>query len=73
MVKSKDLSHCGTDEIFKRINCDLTELCDGVQVVTENGERTIEALMPVCGDTLAQHEAAGFKLRVGFPHLRMQL
>lgn len=69
MVKSKDLSHCGIDEIFERINRDLTELCDGVQVVTANGERTIyRALMSVCGDTLAQHEVAGFKIGVGFAY-----
>lgn len=54
MVKSKNLSHCGIDEIFERINRDLIKLCDGVQVVTASGERTIHgALMSVCGDTLA--------------------
>ena len=69
MVKSKDLSHCGIDKIFERINCDLTELHDGVQIVTANGERTIYgALMSVCGDTLAQHEVAGFKIGVGFAY-----
>ncbi|XP_028297234.1 uncharacterized protein LOC114459068, partial [Gouania willdenowi] len=68
MVKSKDISRC-IDEIFQRINHDLTELCDGVQLVTANGERTIYgALMSVCGDTLAQHEVAGFKIGVGFAY-----
>ncbi|KAL3976394.1 hypothetical protein ACER0C_022280 [Sarotherodon galilaeus] len=34
-----------------------------------NGERTIHwALMSVCGDTLAQHEVAGFKEVVGFAY-----
>lgn len=71
MVKSKDLSHCGIDEIFERINRGLTELCDGVQVITANGERTIYgALMSVCGDTLAQHEVAGFKIGVGFAYIK---
>ena len=69
MVKSKDLFHCGIDEIFERINRDLTKLCDGVQIVTANGERTIYgALVSVCGDTLAQHEVAGFKIGVGFAY-----
>lgn len=69
MVKSKDLSRCGIDEIFERINRDLIELCDGVQVVTASGERTIHgALISVCGDTLAQHEVAGFKEGVGFAY-----
>lgn len=44
--------------------CSLTELCDGVQLVTANGERTIYG----CGDTLAQHEVAGFKIGVGFAY-----
>ena len=69
MVKSKDLSHCGIDEIFQRINRNLTELCDGVQVSTANGAKTIYgALMSVCGDNLAQHEVAGFKVGVGFAY-----
>ncbi|XP_030231383.1 uncharacterized protein LOC115557593 [Gadus morhua] len=69
MVKSKDLSHCGIDKIVERINRDLTELRDGVQVVTAKGEKTIYgALMSVCGDTLAQHEVAGFKIGVGFAY-----
>ncbi|XP_049926801.1 uncharacterized protein LOC126406527 [Epinephelus moara] len=69
VVKSKDLSNCGIDEIFERINRDFMELCDGVQVVTADGERTIYgALMSVCGDTLAQHEVAGFKIGVGFAY-----
>ena len=69
MVKSKDLSHCDIDKIVERINRDLTELRDGVQVVTAKGEKTIYgALMSVCGDTLAQHEVAGFKIGVGFAY-----
>ncbi|XP_051558169.1 uncharacterized protein LOC127443496 [Myxocyprinus asiaticus] len=69
MVKSKDLSDCGIDKIFERINRDLIELYDGVKVVTANGEKTIcGALMSVCGDTLAQHEVAGFKEGVGFAY-----
>ncbi|KAL7392183.1 hypothetical protein ABVT39_020582 [Epinephelus coioides] len=46
MVKSKDLSHCGIDEIFERINRDLIELCDGVQVVTAN-ERKIKDFLGI--------------------------
>ncbi|XP_035994917.1 uncharacterized protein LOC118563700 [Fundulus heteroclitus] len=69
MVKSKDLSHCGIDSIFERIKHDLISLCDGVQVVTASGERTIYgALVSVCGDTLAQLEVAGFKEGVGFAY-----
>lgn len=69
MVKSKDISHCGIDAIFERIQLDLLKLCDGVQINTANGERTIYgALLSVCGDTLAQHEVAGFKEGVGFAY-----
>ncbi|XP_037553160.1 uncharacterized protein LOC119429642, partial [Nematolebias whitei] len=69
MVKSKDLSRCGIDAIFERIQHDLLKLCDGVQINTANGERTIYgALLSVCGDTLAQHEVAGFKEGVGFAY-----
>ncbi|XP_061734388.1 uncharacterized protein LOC133537390 [Nerophis ophidion] len=67
MVKSKDLS-C-IDKILERINHDLIELYNGVRVDTSNGERTIYgALLSVCGDTLAQHEVAGFKEGVGFAY-----
>lgn len=62
MVKSKYHSDSGIDKVLARINCDLIELYDGIKVVTANGEKTIfGALMSVCGDTLAQHEMAGFK------------
>ncbi|MEQ2169024.1 hypothetical protein GOODEAATRI_020646 [Goodea atripinnis] len=62
MVKSKDLSQCGIDSIFERIKHDLIKPSDGVQIVTANGERTIYgALLSMCGDTVAQHEVAGFK------------
>ncbi|XP_061747842.1 uncharacterized protein LOC133549871 [Nerophis ophidion] len=67
MVKSKNLS-C-IDKILERINHDLIELYNGVRVDTSNGERTIYgALLSVCGDTLAQHEVAGFKEGVGFAY-----
>ena len=67
MVKSKDISNI--DKIFQRVNRDLNELYDGVKVVTANGEQTIYgAVMAVCGDTLAQHEVAGFKEGVGFAY-----
>ncbi len=36
---------------------------------TSNGQKTIYgALVSVCGDTLAQHELAGFKEGVGFAY-----
>lgn len=61
MVKSKDLSHCGIDEIFERNNRDLTELCNVVQVVTAKGETY------VC---VRRHSSSAcvavFKIRVGF-------
>lgn len=69
LVNSKDLSDCGIDKVRERINCDLIELYDGIKVVTANGEKTIfGALMSVCGDTLAQHEVAGFKEGEGFAY-----
>ncbi|CAJ1086726.1 uncharacterized protein LOC127420693 isoform X2 [Xyrichtys novacula] len=67
MVKSKDLSNI--DKIFQRLNHDLNELYVGAKVFTANGEQTIYgAVMAVCGDTLAQHEVAGFKEGVGFAY-----
>ena len=69
MVKTKDLSGCGRDKIFERIHQDLIELYNGVEVVTANGPMTVYgALMAVYGDTLAQHEVAGFKEGVGFAY-----
>lgn len=55
MVKSKDLSHCGIDNIFERINHNLSELYNGVyKVASANGKKKIYgALMGVYGDTLA--------------------
>ena len=56
MVKSEDYRQCGIDKIFERVNRDLHDLYNGVQVITANGEKTIYgAVMAVCGDTLAQH------------------
>ncbi|CAJ1050800.1 uncharacterized protein LOC127420693 isoform X2 [Xyrichtys novacula] len=57
------------DKIFQRPNRDLNELYVGAKVFTANGEQTIYgAVMAVCGDTLAQHEVAGFKEGVGFAY-----
>ena len=69
MVKSEDYRQCGIDKIFERVNRDLHDLYNGVQVITANGAKTIYgAVMSVCGDTLAQHEVAGFKEGVGFAY-----
>ena len=69
MVKSNDISHSGIDKILARINLDLNELYKGVKIMTANGEKTIYgALMCVLGDTLGQHEVAGFKEGVGFAY-----
>lgn len=69
MGKTKDLFDCGTDKILERINQDLTELYNGVDIVTAYGKKKIYgALLSVCGDTLAHHEVAGFKEGVGFAY-----
>lgn len=55
--------------ILNRIKEDLDALYSGVQVQTSNGQQTIyDAIVSVCGDTLAQHELAGFKEGVGFAY-----
>lgn len=69
MIKSLDFPHCSINKILERINHDLIELQNGVRVDASNGERAIYgALLSVCGDTLAQHEVAGFKEGVGFAY-----
>ncbi|KAI4792038.1 hypothetical protein KUCAC02_033652 [Chaenocephalus aceratus] len=45
----------------------MDALYSGVKMQTINGEKTIHgAMVSLCGDTLAQHELAGFKEGVGF-------
>lgn len=69
IAKSKDLSECGLDAVLQRIQEDLVQLYNGVQIQTVNGEREIfGAVVSVCGDTLAQHELCGFKEGVGFAY-----
>lgn len=62
MVKSKDVSYY---VVIKKIARTSFDLNDGVCVDTANGEIVFGAV--VCGDTLAQHELAGFK-GVGFAY-----
>ncbi|XP_042071392.1 uncharacterized protein LOC121812673 [Haplochromis burtoni] len=66
IAKSRDIDECGVDIILRRINEDLKLLYDGVMINTVNGEFYLNrAVVAVCGDTLAQHELAGFKEGVG--------
>ena len=67
MARSADLRKSGVDVILNRIKEDLVALYNGVTIETVNGEKTVYgAMVTLCGDTLAQHELAGFKEGVGF-------
>lgn len=67
IAKAKDISEAGADVILKRIEKDLTELYNGVKIQVGNSEIMLYgAVISVCGDTLAQHDLAGFKSGVGF-------
>ncbi|XP_034078395.1 uncharacterized protein LOC117550156 isoform X1 [Gymnodraco acuticeps] len=69
MAKSADLRQSGVDVILNRIKEDMDALYSGVKIQTINGEKTIHgAMVSLCGDTLAQHELAGFKEGVGFAY-----
>lgn len=66
MAKSADLRQSGVDPLLNRIMEDLNKL-HGVEVHTADGQKTLYgAVVSLCGDTLAQHEMAGFKEGVGF-------
>lgn len=63
------LRQCGVNVILNRIKEDMDALYNGVKMKTSSGQKTIYgALVSVCGDTLAQHELAGFKEGVGFAY-----
>ena len=67
MARSADLRKSGVDVILNRVKEDLVALYNGVTIETVNGEKTVYgAMVTLCGDTLAQHELAGFKEGVGF-------
>ncbi|KAK7886077.1 hypothetical protein WMY93_025698 [Mugilogobius chulae] len=69
MAKSADLRPSGVDIILKRIKEDLEKLSSGVEIQTAGGKKTVYgAVVSLCGDTLAQHEMAGFKEGVGFAY-----
>lgn len=69
IARSADLRQPGVDVILNRIKDDLDVLYSGVEIQTINGEKTIHgAVVSLCGDTLAQHELAGFKEGVGFAY-----
>lgn len=69
IAKANDISQWGVDVVLKRILQDLTLLYNGVRIETSAGETELfGAVIAVCGDTLAQHEVAGFKVGVGFAH-----
>ena len=69
IAKANDISQWGVDVVLKRIIQDLTLLYNGVRIETPNGEiELFGAVIAVCGDTLAQHELAGFKEGVGFSY-----
>lgn len=69
IAKARDVSEWGVDVVLKRILADLILLYDGVKIATPHGEMDLfGAVIALCGDTLAQHELAGFKEGVGFAY-----
>ena len=69
IAKANDISQWGVDVILKRILKDLTLLYNGVRIETPNGEiELFGTVIAICGDTLAQHDLAGFKQGVGFAY-----
>ncbi|XP_034057976.1 uncharacterized protein LOC117536966 isoform X2 [Gymnodraco acuticeps] len=69
IAKANDIDQCGVDVVLERIDKDLKLLYNGVKIQTQNGEMDLfGALISLCGDTLAQHELAGFKEGVGFAY-----
>lgn len=69
IAKANDIDDCGVDVVLQRIIEDLHLLYNGVKIQTQNGEMDLcGAVVSVCGDTLAQHEFAGFKEDVGFAY-----
>jgi hypothetical protein len=69
VARSAELRQSGVDVILNRIKEDMDALYSGVKMQTINGEKTIYgAIVSLCGDTLAQHELAGFKEGVGFAY-----
>lgn len=67
IAKAKDISEAGVDVILERIEKDLKKLYSGTKVKIGSTETIIfGAVISVCGDTLAQHDLAGFKSGVGF-------
>ncbi|XP_030579955.1 uncharacterized protein LOC115785156 isoform X1 [Archocentrus centrarchus] len=69
IAKADDIDKCGVDFVLQRINEDLKLLYNGVKIQTQRGSMDLfGAVVSVCGDTLAQHELAGFKEGVGFAY-----
>lgn len=67
IAKAKDITESGVDVILQRIETDLKELYRGTKITFESRETCLfGAVISLCGDTLAQHELAGFKTGVGF-------
>ncbi|KAL3970579.1 LETM1 and EF-hand domain-containing protein 1, mitochondrial [Sarotherodon galilaeus] len=69
IAKANDISQWGIDVVLKRILQDLSLLYNGVRIEMSNGEiELFGAVIAICGDTLAQHEIAGFKEGIGFAY-----
>ncbi|KAL2102281.1 hypothetical protein ACEWY4_001449 [Coilia grayii] len=69
IAKAEYVSKWGIDVVLQRIQKDVELLYNGVKIETSNGDMDLYgAVIAVCGDTLAQHELAGFKEGVGFAY-----
>jgi len=69
IAKASNIDECGVDVVLQKIYEDLKLLYNGVKIQTQNGEMDVfGAVVSLCGDTLAQHELAGFKEGVGFAY-----
>lgn len=67
IIRRKVMNNCGIDMVIRRINQDLEMLSNGIELNLNNVRQVVRgACCCFCGDTLAAHEFAGFKLGVGF-------
>ncbi|XP_059909523.1 uncharacterized protein LOC132459156 [Gadus macrocephalus] len=69
IAKAEYVKKWGVDAVLQRILKDMDLLYNGVKIETKNGDMDLYgAVIALCGDTLAQHELAGFKEGVGFAY-----
>lgn len=61
-AKATYIDECGVEVVLQKMYEGLQLLYNAVKIQTQNGEMDVfGAVVSLCGDTLAQHELAGFK------------